>query len=179
MKLFKTKIHPENKRLIQKAFTLKGVDFYEFKNILDMPKLRFQAESRFLSEFELKISYKELIEALEKSMEWLNKGNITKSIILQNQLIELAKTKIGFESIYRLASCHYFYLDENLDYYDFDIGDEKIKLFKSEKLNSFFLTEPINQFLPGTNISPEDLETYYAYEKRLKSLHSQTLTQTK
>jgi len=173
------KPHPEYKKLINKAFTLRGVDYYEFTNLLDMPKLRFQSEGRFLSELEIKIDYKTLIDTLTKSMQQLDKGFISKSIVLQNNLVEIANTKIGFDAIYKLASCHYFFIDENLDYYDYDIGDEKIEIFKAEKLSSFFLNEPIRQFLPQTDISENDLGTYYAYEKELKKHHLKTMTSMK
>lgn len=174
-KLFKKKvgkstaIHPEYKKLVEKVFTIDGIDFYQFHNLLDMPHKRYNSCTRFATEFNMRIDAKELIDLLEKSMEQLDAGNVTRSIILQNTIAERTKMLISVECSYRLASCVYFTDEENLDEYDLDIGDKKIGLFKKEKLESFFLTEPYNRFLPDLNLSAIDLEAYDQLEKRLKS----------
>ena len=165
-----TSIRPDYKKLIQFAFEIDGVEFFEFKNIIDMPALRYQAESRFITEMTLGINLKDLKSTIEKSLEFLDKGNITKSIIEQGNILELTKKIIKFDAIYNLAACHYFYKDENLDNYDYDIGEEKIELFKAQSLESFFLNTPIKQFLPDQNLSATDLATYYQYEKELQKL---------
>lgn len=168
-------IHPEYKKLTEKLFSIDGHDFYQFKNLLDMPHNRYNKCTRFATEVNMRISSEDLKELIEKSLDWLNKGNITKSIILQNQIKERTDMLISLETSYRLASCVYFFKDENLDDYDFEIGDMKIDLFKKEKLESFFLTKPMNNFLPAINLSPESLKAYSMLERELKKLASRSL----
>ena len=70
-----------------------------------------------------------------------------------------------------MASCVYFWKDEDLDDYDFEIGDEKIKLFKEIGFDSFFLTKPMNNFLPQMDLSIDVLTACSQYERSLKKLH--------
>lgn len=182
LKLFKkdppkgSAIHPEYKKLTEKIFSIDDHDFYQFKNLLDMPHNRYNKCTRFATEFNMRIDGDELKELLDKSMEQLNKGNVTRSIIIQNQIKERTDMLISIDASYRLASCVYFFKEENLDDYDYEIGDMKIELFKKEKLDSFFLSKPMNNFLPAINLSEEGLRAYLLLERELKKLARKSLT---
>lgn len=171
-----TAIHPEYKKLVEKVFSIDGVDYYEFKNLLDMPHKRFNSAVRFWTEFEMRIDAKELKTLIDQSMKHLDEGNVTRSIIIQNTIKERTELLISIECSWRLASCVYFTKDESLDDYDYDIGDEKIKAFKKVGLESFFLSEPFNRFLPDLNLSSIDLMAIEQLEKGLKT-HESVLNQ--
>lgn len=169
-------IHPEYKKLTNKVFSIDGSDFYEFNNLLDMPHKRYNLCTRFATEFNMRISADELVELIEASMKQLDKGNVTRSIIIQNTILERTQMLISIECSWRLASCVYFFKDESLDDYDFDIGDMKIKMFKKVGLESFFLKEPYNKFLPQIDLSSIDLAAHESFERKMRELARKNLT---
>ena len=173
----KTAIHPEYKTLIQKVKKIKGRQLYQFKNMLDMPHNRYNKCTRFSTEFNMRLDAEILAKSLSDCLKFANEGNFAKVIGIITLLQEHTKMLISIEASYRLASCVYFWEDENLDDYDFEIGDEKIKLFKEMKLESFFLTKPMNNFLAQIDISAQDLNLFSQYEKELKSLLSKQLSE--
>ncbi len=169
---FKTAIHPEYKKLIEKVKTIKGRTLYQFKSLLDMPHKRYNACTRMNTEFNMRIDIDILQKSISDCMKFINEGNITKVASILTILQTHTEMTLSLKASYRLVSCVYFWKDEDLDDYDFEIGDEKIKLFKEIGLESFFLSKPMNNFLPPMNISAEDLKVYLQYEKELQSLLS-------
>jgi hypothetical protein len=165
-----TAIHPKYKTLIEKVAKIKGRQLYQFKNLLDMPSSRYSQCSRFTTEFTMRLDADILKTSIKDCLEYANEGNFTKVIGILTLLQEHTNMLLSLSASYRLASCVYFWYDENLDNYDFEIGDEKIRLFKEIGFESFFLTKPMNNFVPQMNISAQDLEAYSQYEKELKKL---------
>jgi hypothetical protein len=165
-----TAIHPKYKTLIEKVAKIKGRQLYQFKNLLDMPSNRYSQCSRFTTEFTMRLDADILKTSIKDCLEYANEGNFTKVIGILTLLQEHTNMLLSLSASYRLASCVYFWDDENLDNYDFEIGDEKIRLFKEIGFESFFLTKPMNNFVPQMNISAQDLEAYSQYEKELKKL---------
>lgn len=165
-----TAIHPKYKTLIKKVAKIKGRQLYQFKNLLDMPSNRYNQCSRFTTEFTMRLDADILKTSIKDCLEYCNEGNFTKVIGILTLLQEHTNMLLSLSASYRLASCVYFWEDENLDNYDFEIGDEKIKLFKEMGFESFFLTAPMNNFVPQMNISAQDLEAYSLYEKELQKL---------
>lgn len=172
----KTAIHPDYKTLIQKVAKIKGRQLYQFKSLLDMPHDRYNKATRFVTEFNMKLDADILQKSIEDSLKYANEGNFTKVIGILILLQQHTEMLISIESSYRLASCVYFWKNEDLDDYDFEIGDEKISLFKEIGFDSFFLSKPMNNFIPAINISAQDLRACSLYEKELKNLLSKQLT---
>ncbi len=167
-----TAIHPEYKKLIEKVTTIKGRTLYQFKSLLDMPHKRYNACTRMNTEFTMRIDINILQKSISDCMKFINAGNITKVASILTILQAHTEMALSLKASYRLASCVYFWEYEDLDDYDFEIGDEKIKLFKEIGFDSFFLSKPMNNFLPPINMSAEDLKVYSQYEKELESLLS-------
>lgn len=173
-----TAIHPKYKKLVEKIAEIDGRGLYMFKSLLDMPHIRYNHCSRFSTEFNMKLDSEILRESISQLRELLiepTKKSLTKASEILILLDEHTKMLISIDSSYRLASCVYFWEDEDLNDYDFLIGDEKIELFKKYKFDDFFLSEPMNRFLPQMNLSVNDLHIYSRYEKELQKLLSSTL----
>ena len=184
LKLFKkprpkTAIHPVYKKLVERVASIDGRDLYQFKSLTDMPINRHHMCDRFSVEFGLRLDAQILSNAIDEMQKAINKGDVTKVAGILAILKEQTNMLISIESAYRLASCVYFWDNEDLTEYDFDIGDEKMKLFKKMKFDDFFLSEPINKFLPLMSLSAQDLEICLKIEQELKKLMSQTLNAEK
>jgi len=180
-----TSIHPVYKHLIQEVIEIDGRMLYEFKDILDMPHNRYNNFDRFSLEFKMRLDLETSIDLDKKIKENIEKGT-QKAILdiyqIADHRIRMAEMTLGLEHSYRLVSCAWFWKDENLDEYDFEIGDEKIRLFKKEGLESFFLHKSMKKFLPQINISVDVLKACSRYEKQYQSLLTDLLkkeTETK
>jgi len=162
-----TVIHHDYKTLIEKVIKIKGRQLYKFKDLLDMPHNRYNKATRFVTEFDMRLDGDYLNEFIEIQEKAFNSGEIFKA----SGALQILKSKhdmlISIEASYRLASCIYFWKDEDLDDYDFEIGDEKITLFKEIGFESFFLSKPMNNFIPQVNLSAQDLNAFSRYEKEL------------
>ena len=174
----KTAIHPEYKKLIEYVTTLEGRKLYKFKNLLDMPHDRYNKCTRFSTEVNMRIDSNTLQESLDDCIEYANEGNFTKIIGILHILKEMTNMLISIDTSYRLASCVYFWEDEDLTDYDFEIGDEKIQVFKRVGMSDFFLSEPMKNFLPQMNISEQGLEAYLLQEREFKKILSSQLKKT-
>jgi hypothetical protein len=158
---------------------LDGKDLYMFKDIGDMPHIRFTKCNRFIEEYNMRLDYETQQITTKKLIDLLidpTKKTITSAIQILMSLDKLYDISISMDATYRLYSAAFFWEDEDLTDYDFEIGDEKIRLMKKKKLADFFLNEPINKFLPQMNISAEDIRHFSEYEKELKKLHLQQVS---
>lgn len=152
-----TALHPDYKKLIEFAFEIDGEEYYAFKTIADMPSERYYKSSEFMVELELRIKRETLLSYLTKMEELGNQGNFGKMLAIIEELKYRTEMLIETETLYRLASCVFFTLDEDITGYDIDYNDEKIAKFKKQKIDSFFLKEPVSRFIPLAGISAEDL----------------------
>lgn len=173
----KTAIHPDYKTLIEKVKVIKGRQLYKFKSLLDMPHNRYNKATRAVTEFDMRLDAQTSIEIDKKIIDIIDSDKIKISEIASLVKTRIAMTEmlISIDASYRLASCVYFWKDEDLDDYDFEIGDEKITLFKEIGFESFFLSKPMNNFIPQMNLSAQDLSAFSQYEKELKKLLSKQL----
>lgn len=155
-----TCLHPDLKTLTEFAFEIDGKEFFTFKNLLDMPAPRYQRIQEFIREAEMRITSKELNEFITIIKEALNKGKITDAIIFLNAMENLTNVYIETDTFYRLFTCLFFDLDEDVTDYDFDYNESKIELFKAQPATSFFFSKPMSKYLPAANISEQDLDTF-------------------
>lgn len=155
-----TCLHPEFKTVTEFAFEIEGKEFYTFKNLLDMPAPRYQRVNEFIREAEMRITSTNLIEMVGLIKDALNKGKITDAVIFLTAVESLTNQYIETDTFYRLFTCLFFDLDEDVTDYDFDYNEDKIKLFKSQPKAAFFFSQPMRQYLPQIDISQHDLEVY-------------------
>lgn len=179
-----TAIHPDTKRLIEKVVTIKkgkfkGRTLYQYKSLLDMQHKRYNSCTRFSTEFGMRLDADILKKSIDSALTFANDGNFTKVIGILHVLNAHTQILISLDASYRLASCVYFWKDENLDDYDFEIGDEKIQVFKEIGFESFFLSKPMNSFITQMSLSADDLRVCSQAEKELQSLLSRQLSDPK
>ena len=170
-----TCLHPVMKSLTEFAFDINGKEYWQFKNLLDMPAPRYQRIQEFIREAEMRITSQELNDMIELIKDALNKGRITDAVIFLNGIENLTNQFIETDTFYRLFSCLFFDLDENITDYDFDYNDEKIKLFKSQPQVGFFFSQPMKRLLPQIDISESDLDTFL----KQTSVHKEFLQKIK
>jgi len=163
-----TALHPDFKTLTEFAFKIKGVSYYGFKNAQDMPPRRFETMNQFIKEVDMRIDAKDILEDLELIKKAADKGLLSSIIGIVNGLEYRVDQYIETDTFYRLFSCAYFTLEEDLSDYDYDVNDEKIKLFKSEPPGDFFFMTPIRKYLPQTDISSKDFLNFSKLTKRNK-----------
>ncbi len=161
----KTCLHPVFKTATEFAFEIDGKEFYQFKNMLDMPAPRYQRIQEFIREAEMRITSKELNETIDLVKDALNKGKITDAIVLLTIIENLSNLYIETDTFYRLFTCLFFDLDEDITDYDFDYNDDKLKLFKSQPATAFFFNQPMKSYLPQIDISAQDLEVFLKQTK--------------
>lgn len=158
-------VHPEWKKKVQFAFTLGKKDYYEFATLLDMPARRYMKMNQFINEVELRMTAKESSEIDKICIEAANQGQLVDVVRLLSARVERQTQFIETDTYYRLYSCVFFTLDEDLQDYDYDLNEEKIKEFKKEPISSFFFNAPMKRYLPQVDISDTDLEIYLAKTK--------------
>ena len=170
-----TSIHPKYKTQIIEVKEIKGRQLYQFKSLLDMPHDRYTTAMRFRTEFSMSLDNDYLGEFINIQEKGFSSGKVYECIGALEQLKVRRDMLISIDTSYRLASCVYFWEDEELSNYDFEIGDEKITLFKEIGFESFFLSKPMNNFIPAINLSEQDLKACSMLEKELQKLHSKQL----
>ena len=167
-----TCLHPEVKTLTEFAFEIDGKEFYTFKTLLDMPAPRYQRIQEFIREAEMRITSKDLTEIIGLIKNAIDKGKITDAVIFLNAIDSLTSQFIETDTFYRLFTCLFFDLDEDIMDYDFDYNEYKIDLFKSQPQTAFFFSQPMKKYLPQIDILQEDLEVFL---KQTKSNHQHLL----
>ena len=141
-----TCLHPEVKTLTEFAFEIEGKEFYTFKTLLDMPAPRYQRIQEFIREAEMRITSKDLMDFIEIIKGAINKGKITDAVIFLNAMENLTSQYIETDTFYRLFTCIFFDLEEDITDYDFDYNEEKMALFKSQPSTSFFFRQPMKKY---------------------------------
>lgn len=154
--------HPDNKSPIIKTFKIDGVQYYEFVQPSDMPAERYMAMMDFMTDRDLMIDREVLRDMLQKQNDAINANKWTDAMIINSDLLRMTEFGINFDSMYKIASCVYFNLNDNEDLltYDVDYNLGKIEKFKKEKIGNFFLRTRMRRYLPYKNLSDGDLETF-------------------
>ena len=163
-------------KLVEKALWIDGEVYYRFKNLADMPYLRYLRMLQFSTEVQMRIDSETLSESLDAMEAALEAGKGTEIAKLIAVLKEKTRLLISTDAIYRLLSCVFFTDDEYLDDYDFDVGDKKIELFK-KKVNILEMLshESAKKFIPQIDLSEGDLVAYSMHEKEISKILSQLL----
>lgn len=172
--------HPELKKPMRKAVKIDGVQYFEFIESSDMPAMRYSRMMDFLDEMSLGIKYDILRDLLAKQKEAFDGGKFTDAVIINGELLRRTEFAMDIDSVYKLASCLFFNLDDNEDLtdYDVDYNLQKIEKFKKEKIGNFFLKTPIRRYLPYTNLSTGDLETFLKVSKVNERMTRQILSKS-
>ncbi len=154
----------EERDKIVPAVKWKGIQYYHYKDDIDMRYGRYMYLATFLQAVEMRMSLDTLNAYLDKLEANLSGGkghiNIGDSIIIVKQL--RTRTKILFDEdlAYSLASCVYFTDDEPLDTYSMEHNKKKIDAWRASGALTFFMLEPVRGLLGLPNLSESDLVNY-------------------
>ena len=168
---------------IKEAFVDNGITYYMFEDIFSMPCQRALEATTFYEEMQSRISKEYLTEYIDAMTNVLSNSksiDVTKIVMLVNTLKERSEFIIDSDIVFKLAAVMYF--DKNESPYKFDMKYNlgKIKSWKeNNEVADFFLSTPIKNFLPFTDISKKDLTTYLKIQEELKRKQMSLISEAK
>ncbi len=169
---------PDQKHVIEHAFTVAGCDYYHFNDVFSLPYERGLMAIAIYEETRMKCSREYLLQHVEKVSEILHEKSI--DIFKINQLNEQMKQRLSMsfdvDLLYKLASVVFFDAKENPCIYDADYNLKKIEFWKQHKgVTDFFLQKPVTELIPFLQNSDFDLESYSKLNQELNKIHSERL----
>jgi hypothetical protein len=163
--------HPDLRDVVEYAFTCGNVDYYQFKQDVEIPAGRYTWIDAYMREHEMRMSLDVLRgyigairEQISGEMGQINLSNV--SVLLYKME---TRTNLAFspETIKRLASVIYFDISESLKSYDLDYGNLKIKQWEQHKFIDFFLCRPLKELLGLHDTSLESLQNYITLSQQI------------
>lgn len=171
----------DGKYKIEPAFALGGRQYYQFSSAMDMPASRGLSAMVIYDEFKMKADKEYLELHCRAIMEILNgdeKGKIDLNLIRQihQNLRERINLAALPEHCYKLASVHFFDAEESIYEYDFKHNENKINEWKKNpKALSFFLTRPLRDYLPFSDMPNNTVLKYLNVAEKIANLHREDL----
>jgi hypothetical protein len=146
------------------AFTLGGVDYYRFKDELDLPYGRYIYLSTFLQAVELRMDLPTLNKYIELLQGYLSGGkgkiDIGSAVMVLKQMETRASIVFDLTNAYNLASVVFFTDREPLNSYSIEMNKQKIAGWREVQAIDFFTLMPMRELLGLPNISTQDLLSY-------------------
>jgi len=156
--------HPDVADSIEEAFEVGLIKYYRFKSEFRLPTGRYKYHYKYLQQNALRIDPERLKLEIEDAKSWISgerkKIDITKCAKILEGVKTLASMPFDPELARKLAAVSFFTDDEDLSTYDEDYGERKIKFWKENNFNDFFLMMPVEECLNLKGISITSLEEY-------------------
>lgn len=183
MRFFKPKdpkkLFPDQKHVIEHAFSVGGVDYYQFSDIFSLPYERGLMAITVYEELRMKCTYDNLklhVEAIRKLLSE-PKIDIYKINALNEMLSERLEMVTDVDLLYKLASVVFFDKNENPCLYEMDYSRKKIELWKKHKgVNDFFLQMPLQELIPFLSTANLNLDVYSPVVEAIKEQHLKVLS---
>lgn len=167
---------------IEFAFTCGGVDYYNWRDINNIPALRGLMAYTVTNELTMRVDRDYLLQLTEAIDGLINSDKPIKKTVLAQFNLYL-KERLNFvvetELLYKLASIVFFDRNENIYEYDFGYAQRKINAWKKEDVNLFFSTISISKLINYEGISELDLKVYSETIERVKRIHMEFLSELK
>lgn len=167
----------DSKQVIEYAFTVGGIDYYQHSDEMNMPYRRALKALTFYKELDMKCD-RTYLDGHIKAMENLFAGKkigfeeMSKMKRLNDQLKERVQWVLIDDHVYKLASVRFFDRSENPDDYDYKYNEKKITHWRQhEPAADFFLREPVLRLVPFLRSVPIDLESYSTVVDELNRVH--------
>lgn len=157
------KIFPEARHVIDYAFTLGGVDYFEFNDFNSVPCERGFAALEFFTELDQRCTRDYLKSFAQAGIDEINntKGiRLTEIVKLFFQLQERLEMIIEPKIAYKLCGVVFFDATENPYRFEHKKCIEKADKFELEGVADFFLSQPITKLIPYTSSLGNDLMEY-------------------
>lgn len=159
-----TVYHPDIKDKVIPSIKWNGIQYYKYKDDLDVMYGRYMYMATFMQAIEMRMSLPTLNSYLDDLDNILagTKGsiNVGNAIIIIKQMKTRTNILFDEELALNLASCVFFTDDEPLDTYSMERNKIKIEAWRTSPLAAFFMQSPVRTLLGLTNISESDLKTY-------------------
>ena len=170
---------PEQKYLIEEAFSINGTKYYRFSDIFNLPIERGIMAIMVYEETRMKCSVEYLQKHIEVTRNLLHSDKI--DIFRINQLNEQLNERVNFaldtDLIYKLASVVFFDENENPSIYDSEYSKKKIEFWKKHKETAdFFLQQPMTELLPYLKSVDFNLNEYSEAIEELNRVHLEILS---
>jgi hypothetical protein len=169
---------PDQKHVIEFAFDINGMEYYQFNDVFALPFERGLMAIAIYEETRMKCSREYLLlhtDAMDKLLREKS-IDIFKINQLNEQMRERLNMSLDVDLLYKLASVVFFDKRENPCLYDAEYNLKKIEFWKQHKgVNDFFLQKPIGELIPFLQNSDLDLVTYSELNRELNRVHSERL----
>ncbi len=172
------KYFPEQKHIINYAFSVLHKDYYKFDDVFQLPYERGLMALAIYEETRMKCT-REYLEEHTKAIEAILKENpidIYKINELNEQMKQRLDMVIDVDLLYKLASVVFFDKNENPCTYEAEYNAKKIEFWKKNKgVADFFLQKPLQELIPFLQSPEIDLQRYSELNRKLNNLHSERL----
>lgn len=159
-------IHPVDGRHIEYVFSCGTHHYYKMVNDYEIYQDRWSFMAQFAKEMDMNLT-KEVINAFMDAILKECKINNEKPEIDLGRIIQLVnevkyRGEWLFEpdALYRLASCIYFDIKEDIKTFDAEYNNKKVAIWKKKDLLAFLYEKVQILTEPYTNLSPQDLAAY-------------------
>jgi hypothetical protein len=136
---------------LQFAFNCGGIDYFEFVDKNNLPYERGLEALTFYQEMQNGVTndyIKNYNTAMSKLLSDPKKINLNEIIKLQAYFEQRCNYIVSKEIIYKVASVAFVDKNEPITRYDFKANEKKIKNWKDNAGDSFFLSMPIKKLIP-------------------------------
>ncbi len=171
-------IFPNQKHIIEEAFEVGGVKYYQFSDIFQIPYERGLMALAVYEEVRMRCTREYLQKHVEACRALLHddKIDIYKLNLINEQLGDRLNLAFDAEHLYKLASVVFFDEKENPALYEADYCHKKIEFWKKNKeLTAFFLQKPLVELIPFLKDADIDLQTYSEMVEKTNKTHSAVL----
>lgn len=170
----------ENKYRIDPAFSLDGVDYYQFANQEEVPTGRGFAALMVYNEMDMRCD-REYLELHTKAMDKLLSDPKKISIGYIAQINANLKDRLNLmvvpDFIYKLASVVFFDDTESPYKYDLDYNTAKIEKWKQVPGTlDFFLRTPLKDLVPFLKAQADVSSTFSILAEQVAETHHRLLT---
>jgi len=149
---------------VELAFTIGGINYYHFPEVLSMGFERALSALSFYEELRMRTTREYLLahtQACENILSDPKRINVAQLAILNKNLQDRLAMIIEPDIVYKLASVMYFDETESPYKYDYAYAMKKIERWKGQKgLSDFFLSTPISSLIPGLSSFDQNLDNY-------------------
>lgn len=165
-----------DKKKIEHAFTCENKKtkeirtFYRFKDIMDMPPLRYSNWYARMNELSMGVDREYLLNLRDLMVENLSGSKGTINLQQAGTYIDDLYARLMLapneDQIYYAASIEYFDLDEDLTDYNFNYNNDKIRFWKeSHESLAFFLRKPVRELLGWEKTSKQAIQAHLTKAK--------------
>ena len=160
------------------AFKCGGVDYFEFVDKNNLPYERGLEALTFYQEMQNGVTndyIKNYNAAMSKLLSDPKKINLNEIIKLQMRFEERCNFIISKDIIYKVASVAFVDKSEPLTRYDFKANEKKIKNWKENAGDSFFLSMPIKKLIPFLQQSEHTSLMYLNVVEKIEKIQQDIL----